>query len=630
MSIGAKYSFIMKKPQILNRIHSPRDLDRLSQEEIKQLAQEIRIFLVESISKTGGHLASNLGVVELTLAIHRVFESPFDKILWDVGHQSYTHKILTGRRDKFHTLRQEKGLSGFPKSCESVHDAFIGGHSSNSISAGYGIAKALSLKGDQHHVVTVIGDGSFTGGMVYEAFNNAGRNHDNLIVILNHNDMSISKNVGAFAKYLSSIRSKPGYRNLKRNVEKILQKVPLVGERVIGSLISSKSLLKKWIYNTTFFEEMGFEYLGPIDGHNYEELKAALETAKNMKCPVVVHVDTTKGKGYPYAEQNPGAYHGVSTFDIYTGNPDVSPKESYSTVFGQYLVKLAQKDPKICAVTAAMKYGTGLQYFYSKFKDRFFDVGIAEQHAVTFCAGLASQGFHPVFAVYSSFLQRGYDQIIHDCAIEQQHVVFCIDRAGIVGDDGETHQGIFDVSFLSSIPNITIYAPESYQELKIMLYQALYHTHAVVAVRYPRGAESIQHHLVCQEYQDFLYEQHGTQILIITYGRITNQAYQAMESLRQQQKSVSILKLLKLSPIPSKVLDLAKQYQSIFFFEEGIKKGGIGQELLSDLYESGFCGQMRIVAIEDEFVKQASVDSTFKHYGFDKDSMIEMIQKQSF
>ena len=623
---GRDYFLFMGQPRILEHIYSPRDLDRLSKQDLIQLSEEIRVFLVESLSKTGGHLASNLGVVELTLAIHKIFRSPQDKILWDVGHQSYTHKILTGRKGRFDTLRKEDGLCGFPKSRESIHDAFIAGHSSNSISAGYGIAKALSMKGDHHHVVCVIGDGSFTGGMVYEAFNNAGRSRANLIVILNHNDMSISKNVGAFAKYLSTIRVKPEYHHFKKSVEKTLDRVPLIGGKIKGSLVSSKSLLKKWIYNTTFFEEMGFEYLGPIDGHNFDELITTLEVAKEFQGPVVVHVDTRKGKGYSFAEENPGAYHGISKFDVETGNPDVAVQDSYSTEFGKYLTRLAEKDHKICAVTAAMKYGTGLQYFSSQFRSRFFDVGIAEQHAVTFCAGLASQGFLPVFAVYSSFLQRSYDQIIHDCAIEQQHVVLCIDRAGIVGDDGETHQGVFDVSFLNAIPNVTVYSPESYQEMRLALKRALYDTKSVVAVRYPRGSENLSHDLICKDvYADYLLKKRNGKKLIVTYGRITDQACLAGNRLEEKGICASVLKLLTICPIPKEALRIAAEYSEIYFFEEGMKKGGIGQEFLTRLFETGYCGKMRVTAIGNYFVKQASVDSALKAQGLDAESMEQIL-----
>lgn len=615
----------MNKPRLLDQIYSPRDLDKLSAAEIRQLAQEIREFLVESVSKTGGHLASNLGTVELTLAIHRVFHSPWDKILWDVGHQSYTHKILTGRKDRFDTLRKEGGLSGFPRSTESVHDAFIGGHSSNSISAGYGIAKAMELKNDPHHVVSIIGDGSFTGGMAYEALNNAGRSKVNFVVVLNHNEMSISKNVGSFAKYLSSIRTKQSYHDLKKNVEHTLHRIPVGGEAMIRTLVRSKSLLKKWIYNTTFFEELGFEYLGPIDGHNYEELVSVLETAKNMHCPVVVNVDTTKGKGYPFAEQNPGAYHGVGTFNAATGILDQPVQENFSTVFGKQLARLGRQDSRICAVTAAMKYGTGLQYFSSEHRSRFFDVGIAEQHAVTFSAGLASQGLLPVFAVYSSFLQRGYDQIIHDCAIEEQHVVLAVDRAGIVGDDGETHQGIFDTAYLSSIPNVTLYAPESYSELELLLHQALYHTKGVAAVRYPRGTEWATHDLICHSYQDYLHRDAGGEVLAVVYGRITQQVMEAAARLNKQGKRVSVLKLLKLSPLPLEAVKAALGYRQVYFFEEGIKQGGIGEHFLVSLYEQGFEGRCSITAIDGQFVPASSIPSALERYGLSAQRMEQTI-----
>lgn len=616
----------METQKLLDTIQSPRDLDDLTLPQLRQLAQEIREFLVDSISKTGGHLASNLGVVELTLAIHKVFHSPQDKILWDVGHQSYTHKILTGRKKDFATLRQEGGLSGFPKPEESPHDAFIAGHSSNSISAGYGIAKAFSLRGSERHVVTVIGDGSFTGGMVYEAFNNAGRNKDNLIVILNHNDMSISKNVGSFAKYLSTMRSKQSYLSFKKGLENLLNHFPFFGKLILKGLTKSKSLLKHWIYNTTFFEEMGFEYLGPVDGHNLKELIPALTTAKNIGGPVVVHVDTRKGKGYSFAEENPGAYHGVSCFDVETGNPDIAPQDSYSTVFGKELAHLGQNDPKICAITAAMKYGTGLQYFKERFRERFFDVGIAEQHAVTFAAGLASERYQPVFAIYSSFLQRGYDQIIHDCAIESTHVVFAIDRAGIVGDDGETHQGVFDTVFLNSIPNVTVYAPESYQELKFCLSQAIYRTPGVAALRYPRGAEQISHHLVCEEYRDYLYDGVvGAEKIVITFGRITENAAGAVHHLREQGEKISLLKLIRIIPLPEKILEIASRYQTIYFFEEGIKQGGIAQGFLSAMYENGYEGKIKIIALPKEFIKQGSIPSVLKRYGLDRESMEKTI-----
>lgn len=611
--------------KLLDKIQGPRDLDQLSRADLEELAQEIREFLVDSISKTGGHLASNLGVVELTLAIHKVFESPKDKIVWDVGHQSYVHKILTGRKDRFDMLRKENGLSGFPKSKESVHDAFIGGHSSTSISSGYGIQKALELQGKDNHVVAVIGDGSYTGGMVYEAMNNAGRQCNNLIVILNHNDMSISKNVGAFAKYLTTMRTKPGYVGFKRKLKRVLDKTPLVGKRIKRSLRLSKIKLKHILYHDTWFEEMGFEYIGPVDGHDLKQLMLALKLAKRKVGPVLIHVDTVKGKGYSYAEENPGAYHGISKFDIETGNPDIAPEDSFSSIFGKALARFADEDESVCAVTAAMKYGTGLQHFSSKHRDRFFDVGIAEQHAVTFCAGLASQGMKPVFAVYSSFLQRAYDQIIHDCALEGQHVVFGIDRAGVVGDDGETHQGVFDVSFLSTIPGVAIYSPETYRELETCLERALYDETGLTAVRYPRGSEQIQCGLAARGKEDFLYQDNGGKKLMISYGRLAGAMIQAAESLEQ----VSVMKLIKIAPLPEQAVETARSYEEIYFFEEGMKNGGVGQRLMALLYESGYRGRFVLKAIDDEFVTQGTIPNTLKRYGLDAGSMKALVEDEN-
>lgn len=608
----------------LEQVNSPGDLKALTIKEVKQLAQEIRVFLIQSIAQTGGHLASNLGVVELTLAIHHVFRSPADKILWDVGHQCYVHKILTGRREQFPTLRKEGGLSGYPKSAESIHDIFVAGHSSNAISAGYGITQALSLQGKDNYVISVVGDGSFTGGMIYEALNNAGRQNSNLIVILNHNDMSISKNVGAIAKYLTGIRAKPAYLALKNNTKNVLRKTPWIGRALLRSVQRSKILLKGALYQSTWFEEMGFEYLGPVDGHNLEQLIRTLRMAKRQNRPVFVHVDTVKGKGYHYAEQSPNVYHGISQFNIESGNPDVPSGNSYSSMFGKTLCELAAQDDKICAVTAAMTDGTGLQHFAAQYKQRFFDVGIAEQHAVTFCAGLASQGMRPVFAVYSTFLQRGYDQVIHDCAIERQHVVFAIDRAGVVGDDGETHQGLFDVSFLGAVPGVTIYAPESYQELSTCLSRAVYRTAGVVAVRYPRGAEKLKHDLFTRQEEDYLYQHSDNDTLLVTYGRLTGQAMEAVKRVGH----VAVLKLIRIAPLPDEVLCIAARYSRILFYEEGIKKGGIGETMLCALYQKGYCGEFIIRAVGATFVAAGTIPSVWKNLKLDADAMIRDIQRE--
>ncbi|MBQ4153408.1 MAG: 1-deoxy-D-xylulose-5-phosphate synthase, partial [Oscillospiraceae bacterium] len=542
----------------------------LSLPELTQLCEEIRSYLVKTVSVTGGHLASNLGVVELTVALHKVFDLPNDKIIWDVGHQSYTHKLLTGRRDAFSTLRQKDGISGFPRPSESEYDAFIGGHSSTSISAAIGICAANKLNRSDDHVIAVIGDGAFTGGMAYEALNNAGKNIDNLIVILNYNEMSISKNVGGFARYLASRRSNPRYLRLKRGVEKVVVHIPLIGKRLKGALQSSKSAIKNLLYHSTLFEDFGFIYLGPIDGHSLPEMIQTLEDAKRRKRPVLVHVDTVKGKGYSYAEENPGAFHGISKFDVDTGLPSTVQGDCYSQAAGLSLIRLAEKNKKICVVTAAMKYGTGMQDFAHTFRDRVYDVGIAEQHAVTFCGGLASAGFVPVFAVYSSFLQRAFDQVIHDTAIDKQHVVLAIDRAGIVGEDGETHQGIFDVAFLNLIPNITIYSPCGFEELSLCLEQAVEKDSGVIAVRYPRGGES---GIVPSPQQISPYQRFGVgaDVLLITYGRLSEEAYQAQKLLAEQGTTVDFLKLTRLLPVEEEVYGICKEYRKVLFYEEGIR-----------------------------------------------------------
>ncbi|WP_069988994.1 1-deoxy-D-xylulose-5-phosphate synthase [Massilioclostridium coli] len=613
----------MNQNSLLSRINSPRDLDQLTDAELKRLCAEIRTCIIQTVSKTGGHLASNLGVVELTVALHRAFESPKDKIVWDVGHQCYTHKLLTGRREQFSTLRQENGISGFPRPYESEHDSFMAGHSTNSISAACGIARAELLKGSNRSVIAVIGDGAFTGGMAYEALNNAAGLH-NLIVILNYNEMSISKTVGSFARYLANLRSEPTYLKTKSSLENILDHTPVVGKGLKKVLSSSKKGIKNMLYHSNFFTDLGFAYLGPVDGHNLEELSRAMNWAKNADKPALIQVFTTKGKGYSKAEQNPGAYHGVSNFDIEQGNPDFIEEDSFSTAFGKELERIGRMDKKVCAVTAAMKYGTGLQYFSSTCRDRFFDVGIAEEHAVTFCSGLACNGMRPVFAVYSTFLQRGYDQIIHDAAISRNHVVLAVDRAGIVGNDGETHQGIFDAAYLSHIPGVTVYSPADYEETCIFLKKALYEIDGVVAVRYPRGSEP-----KLPEFQekntDYQWIGEGN-CLIVTYGRISADAIQAAQKLGEVCPT-AVLKLNRISPLPEEAVKKASQYQRIFFFEEGIRLGGIGEHFLNALNQYGFQGSYTLTAI-DHFIPQASVESSLKQLHLDRDGMIKTIVEQ--
>lgn len=615
----------------LKDLSLPQDLKSLEIPQCKSICREVRNILISTVSKTGGHLASNLGAVELTLALHRNFSSPDDKIIWDVGHQTYTHKILTGRMDKFSTLRQENGISGFPKPEESEHDIFISGHSSTSISVACGISKAMELQGKDNYTVAVIGDGALTGGMAYEGLNNAGKsNNKNLIVILNDNEMSISKNVGSLAKYLTSLRGKEKYLHTKRAVEKTLINIPVVGMPVARGIKNSKDVFKERLLNNTqctMFEDMGFIYLGPVDGHDIEALDEVLRTAKSYKSPVLVHVSTIKGKGYPPAEKNPGEYHGISRFDIVTGNPEVSSENSYSAVFGKELAELAGQDEKICAVTAAMKYGTGLQYFCEKYRERFFDVGIAEEHAVTFSAGLASMGFIPVFAVYSTFLQRAYDQLIHDASISGVHIVLGIDRAGIVGEDGETHQGMFDVPMLMSVPNTVIYSPSCYEELKMCLHQAIYKEKNITAVRYPRGCDKTVFNKSNLNLSYTLTDSENSDILLVSYGRIYDEVYKAQSILNGDGISCSLLKLTKIFPLSGEIVEKASEYSKIIFFEESY--GGISVLFGDLLLEKGYKGEyLKINA--DGFIKQASVRSCLDKIGLTCEKIVEQVRKRSF
>lgn len=617
------------EPIKLSGLELPSDLKKLSVDQCRDLCKEIRSVLIKTVSKNGGHLASNLGVVELTMAVHRVFSSPDDKIVWDVGHQSYTHKILTGRLDQFDTLRQENGISGFPKPNESEHDAFISGHSSTSVSVACGIADAMKLNGnDKNYAVAVIGDGAFTGGLAYEGLNNAGKGRKNLIVILNHNNMSISKNVGAFAKYLSSIRNTKKYYMTKEAVDHVLKKTPVVGNPISKALIASKTAIKGVVLKgNTMFEDLGFIYLGPVNGHDLQELEDVLALAKTFDKPVLVHVNTIKGKGYLPAEKNPGEYHGISHFDIVTGNSEVARSDSFSSVFGHELVKIAQDNEKVCAVTAAMKYGTGMQYFAKEFPSRFYDVGIAEAHAVTYSAGLASMGYIPVFAVYSSFLQRGYDQLVHDASLSGVHMVIAVDRAGFVGEDGETHHGVFDVSMATNIPGSTIFSPSCYSELRAALKKAVNETPGLVFIRYPRGNQScVFDDLTEEKYEDVVFDtENDGDILAVTYGRISAGLIRACDKLKNEKNiKCDIMKLVKIFPIEESVIQKALKYKKIVFFEEGMKNGGIAEYFLSLLVEKGFKGTYSISALE-KFVKQASVKNQLAQNGLYADGMYKKI-----
>ena len=613
----------------LSELDLPKDLKELSLQQCKCLCSDIRSLLINTVSKTGGHLASNLGVVELTMAIHRNFNSPEDKIVWDVGHQTYVHKILTGRADKLGTIRQENGISGFPKPNESVHDSFIAGHSSTSVSVACGIAEAMKLQGRDNYTVAVIGDGAMTGGMFYEAMNNCcSKQNSNLIVILNDNNMSISKSVGSLGKYLTSLRNSVKYLDTKRWVEKNLNQIPVVGTKMAKGMKVAKDSIKSTILERTMFEDMGFIYLGPVNGHSLTELEQVMHMAKSYHEPVFIHVKTTKGKGYLPAEKNPGEYHGISRFDIETGNPEVAASDSYSTAFGKELVALGEKDERICAITAAMKYGTGLQYFSKHYPERFYDVGIAEQHAVTFAGGLASMGQIPVFAVYSTFLQRAYDQLVHDVAIGGLHVVLGVDRAGIVGEDGETHQGLFDVAILSSIPDTVIYSPSCYEELRLCMRKAVYENKGLVAVRYPRGAEKVSfgQEDICT---DHIYRRsENSDTLIITYGRLYNEAYKAQGILSDKGIACDVLKLTEIFPISDNIISEIKKYKRIVFFEEAERQGGISGKYGDLLMEEHYSGDYSRVTA-DGFIKQASVVSALSHLGMTAEKMAEYICKRS-
>ncbi len=617
----------MGEYKILSKIKSPNDVKRVNDKDISALCTEIREKLVETVSVNGGHLSPNLGVVELTVALHRSFNFPKDSIVWDVGHQSYTHKLLTGRFDAFDTLRLKDGISGFPKRSESKYDDFNTGHSSTSISAAYGIANAKVLSGDQSYTIAVIGDGSFTGGLAFEAMNNAGRFNKNFIVVLNDNKMSISKNVGAFPRYLTTVRIQPWYIRVKRVTEKVISKIPLIGKPIKSFLQHGKSRLKNMIYKNTLFDCFGFTYLGPIDGHNVEELENAFAAAKKVNSPVIVHVVTKKGKGYQPAEEKPGEFHGIGKFDIDSGEP-ISSHTGFSAAFGETLCEFAEKDKKICAITAAMADGTGLNRFAKLYKERFFDVGIAEEHAVTFGCGLALKGMRPVFAVYSTFLQRSYDQLIHDAALGRLHLVLAVDRAGIVGSDGETHQGVFDVSMLNSIPNTTIYSPSYFEGLKKSLATAVYICDSLAVVRYPRGGELYKPDDFGEESIDYnIYGNKNCKNLIITYGRLFSYACKAVEMLAEKGIEVCILKLCRIKPIDSEAVNFAANFQNVWFFEEGIKNGSIARNFSDLLVVTNFRGNYHIKAINDKFVKQMSVSEALEMLKLDSQGMTDVITK---
>lgn len=612
------------KYKYLGRVGSPDALKGLTLAEKELLCGEIRHKIIETVSKNGGHLASNLGVVELTVAIHSVFDSPRDSIIFDVGHQCYAHKLLTGRFDDFDTLRQQGGISGFMKPSESEHDPAITGHSSTSISVALGIAKANLLSDKNAKSIAVIGDGAMTGGIAYEALNNSGGSKDNLLIILNDNKMSIGRNVGGFSRHLTRIRTRPSYYRFKRKTEYHISRIPGVGRWLYRKLRNVKRLIKNAVYHSNMFEELGIHYYGPVDGHDLGQLIRVMQIARDEKRPVLIHAITTKGKGYSFAEKSPADYHGVSSIDPETGEAEVSGS-SFSRMFGRILCEAAEKDEKICAVTAAMCTGTGLTGFAERYPGRFFDVGIAEQHAVAFCAGLSRGGMLPVFAVYSSFLQRGYDQIIHDAAIGGLHIVLAVDRAGLVGEDGETHHGIMDIPFLTTIPGVKIYSPASYEELSYDLNRALYEDTGVAVVRYPRGGEAKLPAPAFNGDGYNLYGKTSAEKIMVTYGRQLWQCVKAEAALSNKGAGWSVMELRELYPISENIIERLMDKKEIWFYEEGEKSGGIGEHLAAVLAGRGYSGIYRHIAVPDEFAPGASTDILLKNYGLDSESIVNRL-----
>lgn len=618
---------------LLDTIRQPEDLKKLEPAQLPQLCQEIRDFLLEHVSRTGGHLASNLGAIELTVALHYALESPVDKLVFDVGHQCYTHKILTGRRGRFDTLRQLGGISGFPNPRESEHDAFIAGHGNTALSLAIGMARAKKLKGEPGQVVAIVGDGAFTGGMVYEGLNNIDT-LDNLVVVLNDNKMSISKNVGAMARYLTRLRTAPEYFRAKENVQGALDAIPLIGRPIRTALQTGKTMVRRMLYHSTMFEEMGFQYIGPVDGHEVCRLAEMFANLRHPSSPLFIHVVTTKGKGYQPAEQNPGEFHGVGAFALEPPeqeqklDPEISPSESFSAFYGKELTRLAQVDARICAVTAAMKYGTGLQFIHRACPERCFDVGMAEQHAVTFAAGLASQGMLPVVSIYSTFLQRSYDQILHDVGLLQENVLFAVDRAGLVPGDGETHQGIYDPAFLSQA-GVPLYSPANYEELRYWLNALLGDMHGPAAIRYPRGAESpALAALGCSGRAfDRIRQPAGSKTVLVSYGSETEDVLEAAGLLAARGIEVSVCKLLQLYPLPQPLIDQLTEYTTILFAEECVRTGGIGEQLLYALHTAGWQGRYLHCAVDQRSVPHATVKEIKRELGLDASHLAELIEE---
>ncbi len=608
-------------PTLLETIQSPQDLQMLNEHQLKQLCEELRATIIETVSKNGGHLASNLGVVELTVALHHVMNCPQDTLVFDVGHQCYSHKLLTGRYQQFSSLRKEGGITGFPNPNESEYDPFIAGHSSTAISVASGIAKAKRMQGDTSWTVAIVGDGAMTGGLSFEGLSNAGINQDKLIVILNDNHMSINNNVGFVARHLANLRSRSSYIRFKRSFSNVLENIPLIGKPIYRFLWRMKRNAKYAMYeHSSMFEDMGFYYLGPINGHDLEDVTESIKAAKKIEQPVLIHLDTVKGMGYAPAMNNPDIFHGIGPFDIETGKTGPS-KSSFSSSFGKTMLEMANQNDKVVAITAAMTAGTGLSQFAETYPDRFFDVGIAEEHAITFASAMATKGQIPVVALYSTFLQRTYDQLLNDTAIMNNHIVLAIDRAGIVPDDGITHQGIFDIPMLNTIPKIQIFAPSTYSEQRLCLKQAAFSTNGPAVVRYPKGEE----YPTKREYKPngsfyTLFDESPTKLLAVTYGRVFSSVFNVYNDSLHSDKPFALLKLTRIKPITDDIISILKRYDKICFFEEASVSGGVGEKIASQLILDGYSGFFDIQGITS-FIDVCKMNDGLKAFSLDEEGI---------
>ena len=616
---------------MLEKINNSQDVKKLNIDEKKQLAEEIRKYILEIVSENGGHLASNLGVVELTIALHSVYDLPKDKIVWDVGHQTYVHKILTGRKEKLKTLRKLDGIAGFPKTCESEADCFNTGHSSTSISAALGMARARDLEGKDNYVLAVIGDGALTGGMALEALNDAGYSQTKLTVILNDNEMSISKNIGGLNLFLSKLRTKKLYTKSNISAKKIISKIPIIGRPIVKIVQKGKRGIKQLIIPKMFFEDIGFKYLGPVDGNNIEQLESLLRISKQIDGPTLIHVLTKKGKGYKIAEENPDKFHATGPFDIETGKSKKEKKDDYSKIFGEKLIELAKKNKKIVAITASMKDGTGLAKFAKEFPDRFFDIGIAEQHALGLAAGMAKEGMIPVVPIYSSFYQRCYDQVIHDIAIQKLPVVMCVDRAGIVGADGETHQGTLDMAFFRLVPNLAILAPKDFKELEQMLEFAI-ESNKPVVIRYPRGGEDgyqfMEHKNIEIGKAELL--KSGTDLTIIAIGKTVARAMKIAEKLQEDNIEVEVINARFIKPLDKKmIIESIEKTRNVITIEDGTIINGLGTAIKELIIDENLQNvKIKSYAYPDKFIKHGSVEELEKLYKLDEVSILNEVKKE--